>query len=61
MLRQVADKLSQVIERKEISADKIRDIFTRPLSPREAKREFEKLINEIAPSGSDNIRIILKN
>ena len=61
MLRQVVDKLSQVIERKEISASKIRDIFTRPLSPREAKREFEKLINEIAPSGSDNIRIILKN
>ena len=61
MLRQVVDKLSQVIERKEISASKIRDIFTRPLSPREAKREFEKLINEIAPSGSDNIRIILKD
>lgn len=61
MLRQVVDKLSQVIDRKEISAERLRDIFTRPLSPREAKREFEKLINEIAPSGSDNIRIILKD
>lgn len=61
MLCQVVDKLSQVIECKEISAAQIHDIFTRPLSPREAKREFEKLINEIAPSGSDNIRIILKN
>lgn len=61
MLCQVVDKLSQVIERKELSADKVRAIFTRPLSPSDAVKEFQKLIKEIAPTGGDNIRIILKN
>jgi hypothetical protein len=61
MLCQIVDKLSQVIERKEISRDDLLDIFTRPMSPREVKREFDKLIDRIAPSGSDNIRIIIKH
>lgn len=61
LLRQVVDKLSQVIERKELSKKAIQEIFTRPLSPSEAKREFAKLIKEIAPTESDNIRIILKD
>lgn len=61
MLRQVVDKLSTVIERKEVSKSKLLDIFSRPLSPRDAKKEFEKLIKEIAPTESDNIRIIIKD
>lgn len=60
MLKQVVDKLSKVIERKVIKADQLLGIFTRPLSPKEAKREFEKLISSIAPSGGDDIRIIIK-
>jgi hypothetical protein len=60
MLCQVVDKLSQVIERKEITSSEVLEIFTRPMSPREIKREFDKLIDRIAPSGSDNIRIIIK-
>jgi hypothetical protein len=60
-LCQIVDKLSKVIERKEISSDDLMNIFTRPMSPREIKREFEKLIDAIAPSGSDNIRIIIKH
>lgn len=60
MLRQVVDKLSQVIERKELSKSDILNIFSRPLSPSEAKKEFSKLVDSISRSGSDNIRIILK-
>jgi hypothetical protein len=50
-----------VIVRKEIPSEDLFNVFTRPMSPREIKKEFDELIDRLAPSGSDNIRIIIKH
>ena len=60
-LVEIVGKLHQGINKIFITADSIRQILSRPMTPEDAVKAFKQYINSLTVGGnSENIRIILK-